>query len=353
MGYNQRDPDEARAVLTKWLATRPGVDDVEVGEVVVPVATGWSNETLLFDASWAGRTHQLVARIEPSRHQVFLDPSFETQYHVMKALADHTDVPMPKLHWFEDDRSWLGGRFWIMDRVDGVVPSDSPPYSSEGWLKDSPPDAQRRLWLNGLDAMAKVHRVDWRALGLDEHGLAPGLDAQLAYYEAYLDWAATGRANPIARRALDWLRAEQPAELSADETAICWGDSRIGNQMSRDGEIVAVLDWEMVALGDPQQDLAWWLHIDRLLTEGSGLDRLPGLPPKDETVAHWEEATGRAADRLAYYEVFAGFRFTVIMTRLGKVLIEAGLVDDDELAYDNFVSKMLVRQLDDVGAGTP
>ena len=57
-----------------------------------------------------------------------------------------------------------------------------------------------------------------------------------------------------------------------------WGDARLGNQMSRDGEIVAVLDWEMVALGDPRIDLGWWIFCDDVLSTGTGGSRLPGFP---------------------------------------------------------------------------
>ena len=49
----------------------------------------------------------------------------------------------------------------------------------------------------------------------------------------------------------------------SDQVTITWGDSRLANQMFRDHEVVAVLDWEMVALGDPRIDLGWWLFLQR------------------------------------------------------------------------------------------
>ncbi len=59
-----------------------------------------------------------------------------------------------------------------------------------------------------------------------------------------------------------------------------WGDARLGNQMSRDGEIVAVLDWEMVALGDPRLDLGWWIFCDDVLSTGTGGVAPPRIPER-------------------------------------------------------------------------
>lgn len=348
MAHAQRDPETTKKQLAEWLATRDGVDDPEVLYVDIPTTTGWSNETLLFTARWDGTEHHLVARVEPTAHTVFLEANFESQYRVMKALAEGTDVPMPALHWFEPDRAWLGGAFWIMDRVDGDVPQDNPPYTMDGWVLQSPPEDQARLWWSGVDAMARVHRADWRALGLgflDDPGRGPtGIGQQLAYYAEYLEWAEGGSVNPTARRGLGWLRANQPP---AGDVALCWGDARISNQMFRDHRVVAVLDWEMVALGDPQQDLAWWLVLDRLFSEGLGVARVPGFPSDAETVARWEDLTGRTADALGWYEVFALFRFTVIMTRLGKLWAELGLAPNDDMATDNFVANHLARVLEE------
>ena len=85
----------------------------------------------------------------------------------MQALAEHTDVPVPEMLWFEADPSWFGSPFWIMRRVDGIAPSDAPHYSVDGWLRDADPEAQSTVWWNGIAALAAVHNLDWRALGLE------------------------------------------------------------------------------------------------------------------------------------------------------------------------------------------
>ena len=67
---------------------------------------------------------------------------------------------------------------------------------------------------------------------------------------------------------------------------LVWGDAKLGNILfGSAGEAQAVLDWEMVALGNPMRDLAYWLFLDRHYSEGYGLPRLPGFPSRQQTVS--------------------------------------------------------------------
>jgi aminoglycoside phosphotransferase (APT) family kinase protein len=353
VGLLSRDPDETAERLGRWLTEVAGRTGVVVDHLEIPGGTGFSNETILFDATWdedgEALVHHLVARIAPQDYTVFLEANFETQYRVMDALARHTDVPVPEMLWFEPDPSWFGSPFWIMRRVDGTAAPDAPHYSIEGWLRDATPDEQARVWWNGIAALAAIHRLDWRALGLDRLDDAargePALEQQLNYYAESLEWAEQGTPHPGARAALEWLRANRPA-TDPDRVTITWGDARLANQMFRDGKVVAVLDWEMVALGDPRIDLGWWLFCDEVLTSSAGQARLPGFPSREETVARWEELTGRSGDDLHWFLVFAGLRFTVVMLRLGSLLHEMGVVPEP-FGYDNDICRALDALLAD------
>jgi aminoglycoside phosphotransferase (APT) family kinase protein len=197
--------------------------------------------------------------------------------------------------------------------------------------------------------MARVHGTDWKALGLEfldrPHRGSPGLDQEVNYYKRYLEWAAGGTPQPIAEAVLDWIEANRPATDQAP-LALCWGDSRIGNQIFRDFECRAVLDWEMVTLGDPVMDLGWWLFLDRHHSEGLGVPRLPGFPSREATVTRWEELTGRRAEHLDFYETFAGFRFAVIMVRLAGLLDTYELLPpDSDMATNNVVTQLLAKML--------
>jgi len=350
MDFQLRDPAETAERLRDWLTDVRGLAGVGVENVSIPASTGASNETILFDAVWTGpagpERHSLVARIAPTSYTVFPEDTFERQFHVMRALADHSSVPMAAMHWYEPEKSWFGAPFWIMEQVRGDIPGDVPPYAAGGWLAEATPRQQHRAWMSGLRALAGVHTTPLAHLALFPRLLATPDDplaAELDRYRRYLAWAEDGQPFPLARDALAWLDRNAPAAPAAGPTLV-WGDARLSNLIFRDFEVAAVLDWEMTTIGDPLLDLGWWLFADETLTAGAGVARLPGFPSREETAALWREATGRSTDALAYYEVFAGLRFAVIMLRMGKLLVELGLVPDT-FPHDNLVSQGLRRAL--------
>jgi aminoglycoside phosphotransferase (APT) family kinase protein len=329
---DQRDPGLTCSLLQGWLRDRlPHARDLIVSGLRTPSGSGFSGETLLFDAEWVEdgvRRHEpLVARVAPTAYRLFPEPRFEDQCRVMGILGPETRVPVPAVRWFEAGSGPLGAPFVVMDHVAGLVPCDVPTYHQEGWVVDASPADRARRWWGAVDVLAGIHRLDVDALGLrfvdrPEHGRT-GIDQQLGYYERFLAWAGAGEL-PDARSALAWLRANQPDE--AGPPCLLWGDARIGNVIFRDFEPRAVLDWEMVTLGQPEVDLAWFLYFDRHHSEGYATPRLAGFPSPGETVARYERLLGRPMRDLAYYEVFAALRFAVIMARLGVLFMEFGLL---------------------------
>jgi aminoglycoside phosphotransferase (APT) family kinase protein len=138
-----------------------------------------------------------------------------------------------------------------------------------------------------------------------------------------------------------------------DESAkpsLSWGDARIGNMIFQRGRCVAVLDWEMARLMDPMMDLAWGLFLERYHTEGSNLERLPGFVDRKQTISLYEDIAGEPVHDLEYYELLAGMRFTVILTRLAQQLMNQGfLPDDTDFEWNNPVSNLHAKQLIEMG----
>jgi aminoglycoside phosphotransferase (APT) family kinase protein len=343
----QRDPEKTSATIAEWLGRIfPGAHDITITKLHAPPSSGFSGETILVDAEWSENgtreAHPLAIRVEPTTYDVFLEPDLGVQYKVMKALADHTDVPMPPMLGFESDRALLGGQFFLMGRVDGEAAPDSPAYTEEGWIKDATPEQQGKLYDSGLRAMAGVHNSDWRKLGLESIARD-----EFDYVERYYVWAQEpGSENPTMDAAMAWMRANLPSPT--DDPALCWGDSRPGNQLYRDFEVVAVLDWEMVTIGDPIMDLGWWLFLQRFHTEGTGVPLLPGFFEEPRAVARWEELTGRQVDPdvLHFYIGFAGIRFGCVMMRLATLMSEFGILPvESNMARNNPVLAVLANHL--------
>lgn len=335
MIFQQRDLGPTSTRLAAWLRMKLSaqaqdiqeVQEVQVEHLSVPSA-GLSNETLLCDLRYlergTTRRERLVLRLEPPQHLVFPDYDLSIQWRILEALAE-TDVHVPRVRWIEPDAAVLGSPFYVMERIEGTIPSDVPPYHAAGLLTELRPAERAAIWWHGLEEMARIHRLDPDARGLGflaktRFGTEP-LEQELGYWRHYLTWAAGGSEQPTTEAALAWLRNNRPPST---RRRLCWGDARLPNLIFRGDRVVGVLDWEMAFIGDPAADLAWWLFLDWHHSEGNRIPRLPGLPSREETIARWEELVGWTCDDLHYWDVFAAMRFAVIMVRVAAIMQEVG-----------------------------
>jgi aminoglycoside phosphotransferase (APT) family kinase protein/putative sterol carrier protein len=344
------DLADVQATLVGWLQQKmPEARNLSISDLERSGA-GFANVSIPFQLSWeeAGqqRSAGMFFRGAGKSDPVFPDFKLERQFRIMRCLQD-TNVPVPRVYWMEMDESLFGFPFYIMSKIDGVVPSEYPTYHSFGICHDASPEQRARMWWGTLEAMANVHKLDWKRLGLSFLGvLANGtgpLDQELDYWEHYLDWARE-EPQPILRASLDWLRGHRyaPARVS-----LCWGDARLPNTMfSPSGNVLAVLDWEMAILGDPECDLAFMIALDWLLSEGTGVPRLEGFPEKEETVKRYEELTGWKVENFSYNEVLATFRVGTIVLRVQKNLQKMGVaLPGEDPILDNFCTRRLADLL--------
>ena len=348
---------EIRDALEGWLQGQiPKATALELTNFQSP-KIGYSSTTLLFELTAQigdeTRTEPLVLRMEPQGIPLFSESDLRPQYRIMKALAN-SEVPVPRMRWFEEDDSVLGSPFYIMDRVSGEVPADNPPYHREGWLADQSPTFRREVWLSGVTTLAKIHRLDidqYDLAFLDEPDRGPTpIEQHLQLYEQHFEWGLERERFPLLVSALAWLHDNRPPQ---EPTALTWGDARISNLIYQGSECVAVLDWEMARLGNPVQDIAYWLVLDRSLSEGIGMGRLEGLPDEQETLRHWEDTSGYRADAesLRFYKIFCGLVFTFVMARVMTREKQKGTMPaDNPYDVDNLASQALAKMLLEVGA---
>jgi len=330
---NAIDPGTARARLAGWLAERlPGATDVAVDDVTVPQASGVSNETVLFEATWredgAPRRRGLVARVVPGGEGVIPTTyDLATEHAVLRALHADGGVAVPEPLWHEPRADVLGAPFLVLERLTGRVPADDPPFTVEGWVQDLTPEQRGRLDDAALGALATVHATDPAILD-GVPGLLRTVDERLDLYEAfYARIAGEEDRVPNVEAGFRWAREHRPDEPA--EPRISWGDARPGNVVFADDQSVAgVLDWEMVGLGAPEMDLGWWLFFHRHHTEGIGAPVPEGMRDREATIARYEELSGAPVDRAAvdFHEAFAGLRASVMMIRAAQIMVDAGLL---------------------------
>ncbi len=330
-----RDRTAAAEALARWLErTRPNAGAVTVDLHDAPAGSGFSSETLLFDATWAGGEGAFAARLRPTGYTLYQEHDLDKQWRVIDALHRHTDVPVPRIIGCDtSEPSALGPPFFVMERIDGVAPADAPPYTVAGWLHDATPADQAALYRRSLEVLARIHAVDWGALGLDgvlRATTSPpvGIERQMAHDEQFLEWVRASRALPLFEQAVAWLRDHLPSER---DVVLNWGDARLGNILFRAFMPVAVLDWEMVTLGAPEADLAWWNIFNRLHTDGIGKPSLPGFPSTAETLELYERITGRSIARtdMAFYEIRAAVRAGLLLVRFTDALVANGTLPAD------------------------
>ena len=164
---SSRDLDAVRVSLERWLTGRmPDATEVVIPELGTTATTGMSSETLLFTAAWIAdgqhRSAQLVARLAPDPADVPVFPSYDLtkQFRAIGTVGERAAVPVPRVLWDEPDAGVIGTPFFVMERVDGVVPPDIMPYAMGGnWLYDAPPQDQRNLQDATVDLLAELHAI--------------------------------------------------------------------------------------------------------------------------------------------------------------------------------------------------
>jgi aminoglycoside phosphotransferase (APT) family kinase protein len=357
---NKIQSAQATAELQGWLRERlPDAVDLRVVDVHVPAASGMSNETVLFCASWrdadGDHREEMVARVAPPDGVPAIFPAYDlqVQFDVLAALGQHTGVPVPRVLFVEEDASILGGAFLVMERAYGRVPADDPPFTSTGWTTELAADELETLSNNTLKVMGDIHAVNWREIGLGflaERGVepmdvhAPGIAGQIAVYERYYETFADRFPSRTIEAAFEWLRENLPPATSSP--VLLWGDARIGNLMFADDlSVAAVLDWEVTHVGPAECDLGWSNFMMRHQTDALGLPIPQGFPAHDEVRERYEQLTGRPLGDLRYYEVLAGTRIGIYAIRAVQLLIDAGALPPGSTMGVNNAAMHLLAEL--------
>lgn len=364
MQRSSRDVTTLPTVISRWLATQlPGGATPEITVESGVDTNGMSSETIMLTGRWLadGATveQRWVMRVAPSDEDVPVFPAYrlDHQFEVMRRVGELTDVPVPKVRWIEPTGEVLGRPFFLMDRVDGQVPPDVMPYTFGGnWFADATAEQQKTLQDSTIEVLAKLHAIPDAATTFDFLDEGRNGESALHRHFAHIrDWYEfavpdIGR-SPLLDRTIAWLEANWPADAAAGETVLCWGDSRIGNVLYRDFRPVAVLDWEMVALGPRELDVSWVIFAHLVFEELAGLAGLPGLPQvlrENDVRARYQELAGTQLGDLHWFYVYAGLMWAIVFMRTGARRVHFGEMtkpdDPESLFYHAGLLKKLIGE---------
>ena len=252
----------------------------------------------------------------------------DREYRVMAALAT-TNVPVPRMIALCDDPAIIGSAFYVMAHVEGRIFADPR-------LPHVPRHERGPLFAAMGETLAKLHLVDWHAVGLEGFGRPGGYMArQISRWSAQYRASET-EPNPAMDQLIDWLSRQSIPEA---ETRLVHGDFRMDNLIFHPTEprVIAVLDWELATLGDPLADFAYLVMAWRLSTDlfrgldGEDLDAL-GIPSEATLVADYCRRTGRAdIPELETYVIFSMFRIAAILQGVLKRGLDGSAASADAL----------------------
>lgn len=307
--------ETVRAGLEGWLRERLEDPDARIDTLLPPGGTGVANETLIVDLHrGSGDIEGYVARLA-TPDPLYLDDDLAKHYRMYETLMSVPTVATPRVLGFEPDASIAGTPFFVMEKIDGVVAADMPPWATQGFIVDATAAQRRSLWEGTVRMLAEMHRLESSSFAFLRTGATDsGSGDCLDYWIRSMRWAQPEQPVPLAAECAEWLLAHQPAI-----TGLSWGDSRLPNVISRDFIPRALLDWDLVSLAGPQADLAWWMIMEP--AEARDLD---GIGSQREFVQLWEDLTGLRATELHWYFVFGAFRLAAIFVKLFSMMVAKG-----------------------------
>ncbi len=264
-------------------------------------------------------------------------------------------IRVPRIRAVCEDPSLLGVPFYVADFIEGFVVTSVLPQG----LDDEA--ARGRLGADLVDVLIEIHAADVSSPALVSL-VRPGsyLERQVRRFSGLWEVNAT-RPLPLVEQVGERLYTSLPTPL---RPVVVHGDYRLGNMIlapDRPERIVAVLDWEMGAIGDPRADVGYLLAT---YSEPGGapsplgtspVTASPGFPKREELVARYAERSGIQLDDLPWFEALALWKATVFCEAIYGRFIRGELPAEDARAarFEQIVPALAAtaaKRLESVGA---
>jgi aminoglycoside phosphotransferase (APT) family kinase protein len=286
---------------------------------------------------------QMVLRRPPFGSKVKSAHDMGREFHVLSKLHP-AYPPAPEVLLYCQEDSVLGAPFYLMEPISGVILRRDPPPGLP-----FTPHTTRGLCESFIDNLARLHGIDYTAIGLADLGKPQGyLERQVhGWIERY--HASKTHDIPEVDKISQWVRQNLPASSYA---TLIHNDYKFDNMILDPADltkIIGLLDWEMCTLGDPLSDLgtalAYWVEAsdaDDLQQLRWGPTNYPGSMTRSELVQRYAESSGRDLSNMVFHVVFARFKVAVIVQQI-YYRFHVGLTKDQRFASMPAVVQTLLR----------
>ncbi|MCB1644022.1 MAG: phosphotransferase family protein [Pseudomonadales bacterium] len=320
--------------VTEWLRAHvPGLAEPVDFSLI---AGGHSNLTYR-GTDAGGKT--IVLRRPPLGHVLESAHDMGREYKIISALED-SEVPVPATFGLCKDKDVNGADFYVMDFIDGMVLNDSE-------VGARVPEAQRRpIGLHVIDILSKLHSINPDDVGLGDLGRKEAyLERQIKRWTKQWEASKTHEI-PEMEESCRLLTERMPAQIGS---TIVHGDFRLGNMIVGDGQVKAILDWELCTLGDPLADVGYllnnWVGPGEIVN-GPG-DQAPtavgGYPDRDELCDIYTRNTGRDLSGINYYRAFSHWRLAAIGQGVYKRYLMGAMGEDRGVDLDRQKEGVRIR----------
>lgn len=297
--------------LLPWIARE--LPDLTGEPIVTQYSGGASNWTY----SLQYKNRAIVLRRAPKGTKAKGAHDMLREYRLQKSIKPVYRY-VPSMLAACDDSDVLGSDFYLMEKLNGIIPRRSLPST----VTLSEPQVSE-LCTNLIDSLIELHKVDYKAAGLEHLAKGEGfverqVTGWIGRYQKVKTWNV-----PAANDVSGWLEKHCP---SKETICLTHNDFRFDNVVLSQADptqVIGVLDWELATLGDPLMELgntlAYWIQADDDFI-AQYMRRQPthlkGMMTRKEVKDYYTHAMGIGADDFTFYEVFGLFRLAGIIQQI-------------------------------------
>lgn len=310
------------------------------GEAVIEqFPSGHSNLTYLVKVG----EREMVLRRPPFGSKVKSAHDMGREHKILGAIHP-VYPPAPEPLCYCEDESVMGAKFYVMDRIKGVILRRKLP---EGL--DFGPETAESLSRAFIENLVKIHSIDYKAVGLGDMGKPEGFLARQV--EGWTKRYYGSKTHEVAgvEDVTKWLADNVP---ESPAPALIHNDYKYDNiVLAPDNvtNIIGVLDWEMSTIGDPLMDLGvalgYWVQDGdppALRLAAFGPTAAPGSYTRRQLTEYYHELTGTPVGAVPYYLTFANFKLAVILQQI-YYRYHQGLTKDERFGPLIEIVKLLVE----------